>query len=108
MTFPNVADVLADFTEMVILKKVTQIINSNFLPENVESTEAIHAVVQSANSQTLKIEPIDYSLEYIQVHSVYDMDINDIIIWNNKSYKLISFVNQSNRGFYEVIGEEIK
>lgn len=108
MSFPSVADVLSDFTEVVILKKITVINNANYERETISSNEPIDAVVQSQSPESLRIDNIDYSLNYVRVHTVFEVDIDDVILWQNKNYRMISRIDQTNRGFLELVGEEVK
>ena len=108
MSFPSVAEVLSDFEETVILKKTTVIVNDEFKRETITSNEPIRAVIQAESGENLQIESIDFSLNYIRVHSRIDIDIQDVVFWKNSDYRIIKRINQINRGFFELIGEEIK
>ena len=65
-------------------------------------------MVQAESAENLQIDNIDFSLSYIRVHSRIDFDIQDVIFWENVDYRIITKINQGNRGFFEFIGEQIK
>ena len=107
MVFPNVSEVLTDFIQPVT-KNVITVSTVDF--ERVETvvSSSIDAVVQVAQKEDLKIDQIDWSLEYIQVHSVSDFDINNEIIWQGKTYSIVSRNNYQDYGYTEGVGEEVK
>lgn len=108
MAFPDVSDVLGCFEESITFKEVTVINNADYKRETTTVNTTKKAVIQNARPQDLKLDNLDYSLNYIQIHTKYSVDINDIVTWNGTDYKIINVIDQSNRGFYESVGEQIR
>ncbi len=107
MPLPNMSGVLTRFEQTVILKKVTQTVVYHRPVESTVDT-SIKAVVQVAEKEKLQIEIIDWSLEYLMIHSKSQFDINDLIEYKSKNYKIIDLGNWSDYGYYESVAEEVK
>jgi len=108
MSFPSVSDVLVDFEETLLLKKVTVINNADFKREEIVSNEVIRAVVQAQSFESINVDNIDFSLDYIQIHSRTDIDIDDVVTWEGKDYRIIARKDYTSRGYLELTGEQIK
>lgn len=107
MVFPNVSEVLDDF-EQTITKRVITIVTVEF--EEVETVveSSIRAVVQVAEKENLKVENIDWSLQYVWVHSKTELDINNEVVWSGRTFKVIAREDYNDYGYYAVVGEEVK
>jgi len=106
MVFPNVSEVLTDFLQSTT-KKVVTVTTVDFEKVETVVSSTIDAVIQVADPRKLKVEKIDWSLGYIQVHSVSELAINNRIVWQGKDYKVIQLKNYSDYGYYEAVGEEV-
>lgn len=105
---PDMSDVLAEWSQPVKLKTVS-VTTVDFVETEVITSSDILAVVQPADPEKLNVDQIDFSLEYIQVHSVSPMAINQYIEWNGRDFKLVPFRRGYGQyGFVEVVGEETK
>lgn len=105
---PDMSDVLTEWSQTVKLKTVAVTTVDFVETENITAAD-IMAVVQPADPEKLKVEQIDFSLEYIQVHSVSPMAIGQYIEWNGRDFKLVPFrKGYGQYGYVEVVGEETK
>jgi len=65
--------------------------------------------VQPADKERLAVDQIDYSLEYIWIHSVTPMAIGQYVEWNGRDFKLVPFRKGFGQyGYVEAYGEETK
>jgi len=104
----DMSDVLDDWAQGVTLKTVSNM-TVDFVPIVTVSALSIAAVIQPADPEKLQVGQIDYSLEYIQVHSVTPMAIGQYIEWQGRDFKLVPFrKGYQQYGFSEVVGEETK
>lgn len=105
---PDMSDVLTEWSQPVKLKTVTET-TVDFVPTRVVVVADFLAVVQPADPEKLQVDQIDYSLEYIQVHSVTPMAIGQYIEWNGRDFKVVPFrKGYGQYGYAEVVGEETK
>jgi hypothetical protein len=105
---PDMSAVLTDWSQPIILKTVT-ITTLDFVPTTVVAATDIMAVVQPADPEKLQVDQIDFSLEYIQIHSVSPMAIGQYVQWNGRDFKLVPFrKGYGQYGYTEAVGEETK
>lgn len=105
---PDMSDVLTEWSQAVKLKTVT-ITTVDFVETKTVVVTDILAVVQPADPEKLQVDQIDFSLEYIQIHSVTPMAINQYIEWDGRDFKLVPFrKGYGQYGYTEVVGEETK
>lgn len=104
---PNMSDVLEDFSQPITVKEITTTTVDFKEVETVVELN-IEAVVQVADIDKLKVDNIDYSKEYIMVHSVYPVEINNVIDWLGTDYVVVRKKNYSQYGYTEVVGEEVR
>ena len=105
---PDMSDVLTEWSQAVKLKTVT-ITTIDFVETKTVVVADVLAVVQPANPEKLQVDQIDFSLEYIQIHSVTPMAINQYIEWDGRDFKLVPFrKGYGQYGYVEVVGEETK
>jgi hypothetical protein len=105
---PDMSDVLVEFSQTVTLKRVTQTI-VDFHPVESVINLTIDAVVQPADKEKLNPDLVDWSLQYVLVHTVATVQINDQLIHNGILYRSVGPLgNYSDYGFHEIVFEEIK
>ena len=105
---PDMSGVLDDWSQPIILK--TKCIKTvDFVEtESIEKID-IMAVVQPADPEKLNVDQIDFSLEYIQIHSKSPMAIGQYVQWNGRDFKLVPFrKGYFQYGYTEAVGEETK
>lgn len=71
----------------------------------------INGVIQIPSDETLQAQGLDLSINYRQVHITNETGvtprIGDQIKYNNKNFKIKSFRDFSDYGYYEFIAEEL-
>ena len=105
---PDMSEVLTEWSQPVVLKTVT-VTTIDFIETRIVDAVVIPAVVQPADPEKLKVEQIDFSLEYIQIHSVSPMAIGQYVEWLGRDFKLVPFrKGYGQYGYTEAVGEETK
>ena len=104
---PDMSATLDAFSQAVTLKTIVQTV-VNFLPVDTATSTTIMAVIQPANKEKINPAIVDFSLNYILVHSKTAIVIGSIIVYKGKSYKTVELGPYSDYGFYEAICEESK
>ncbi len=105
---PDMSEVLTEWSQPIKLKTVS-ITTIDFVETITITAADIMAVVQPADPEKLKVEQIDFSLEYIQIHSVSAMDIGQYVEWDGRDFKLVPFrKGYGQYGYTEAVGEETK
>lgn len=107
MSFVHVGEVVTGWAEPATLRTKT-ITTVDFEKTVVNSDVTIQAVVQVADMENINVDNIDYSLEYLQVHSVSPMDIGQFIVEGGVEYKIIRRNKYARYGYYEAVAEEVK
>lgn len=103
----DMSDAFDDLTQTI--QKVVEVVETiDFEKTTTKTTTNIEAVVQPANLEKLNVESIDYSKQYLEIHSVSPLEIGDNIIWNSTEFNIVQLGDYNNYGFYNVIAEEIK
>jgi hypothetical protein len=104
---PNLSSALAPWIQSVVLKTITQTV-VNFKPVNNTVSTTISAVVQPAKLKDLTVENVDYSLAYLQIHSLTPVKIGDVITYKTVDHKIVQLGHYDDYGFYEAIAEEVR
>lgn len=107
MGLPNLSRTVKNFSIPVKLFKIaTTIVNHK--PVETETESSIKVVVQPAQKEKLNKDKIDWSLRYVQVHSLDQIVMNDEIEYKGVRYKAFEDADYSEYGYYEIIMEEQK
>lgn len=105
---PDMSDVLTEWSQPIKLKTVTET-TVDFIPVVTVVVADIMGVVQPADKERLIVEQIDYSLEYIWIHSVSPMAVGQYVEWDGRDFKLVPFrKGYGQYGYAEAYGEEVK
>jgi hypothetical protein len=101
---PDVSEVLNDWA-ITIKRKVVTTITVDF--ETVQSVQIsdISAVVQPAEMEKLNPATIDWSREYLQIHTAAALDVGDFIEYDGRDFKI---VQRKAYGHKETVAEETK
>lgn len=108
MAVPNMSTTLSGWTQVVGLKTVTASTAADYTPTTSTSSVDIDAVVQPADTEQLKPDEIDWSLRYIQVHTITALVVGKYITYNSVDYKIIRLLQYGDYGYYEAVCEEVK
>lgn len=103
----DVSDVLDDFKQTIIYR-VTTTTTIDFQPTETITDTDIEAVVQVAQKENLNVEAIDWSKQYLQIHSNDPLEIGQKVVYKSKEFKIIDLNDYSDYGYYEITAEEIK
>lgn len=104
---PDMSSALSGWTQSVTLKTVTTT-TIDFEPSTAIASTPIMAVVQPADKKRLNQDAIDWSLLYILVHSVTQLNVGQYIEYNGINFKLISLGAYGEYGYYEATGEQVR
>jgi len=104
---PDMSSVLDEFSQEITLKTIVQTV-VNFRPADTPTNTTILAVVQPANKEKITAVLVDFSLDYILVHSKTAIAIGSFVVYKGATYKAIELGQYSDYGFHEVICEETK
>ena len=104
---PNLSNTIKRFSQPIKLIRVVKMIE-NHRPIETETITDIKAVIQPANTNKLNKDKLDYNLRYLQVHSLEEIKLNDMIEYKNVRYRAIENSNYLDYGYFEVIMEEVK
>ncbi len=103
----DVSDVINDFKQSIIYRVATTT-TVNFQPTETITDTDIYAMVQVAQKENLNIEAIDWSKQYLQIHSSDPLEVGQKIVYKSKEFKIIDLNDYSDYGYYEVTAEETK
>lgn len=103
----DMSDAFDGLYQPITLRTITTT-TVDFVPTETVVDESIDAVCQRPELDKLNIEQIDYNLEYITAHSTTAMVVGQFIIWNGKTYKIISGKEYPDYNYYKAIAEEVK
>ena len=104
---PDMSDALMGWMHPRIVKAVTKA-TIDFEPADRVSVRTVNAAVQSMPKGELNPDIVDWSLNYIQVHSNTPIAIGDFIEYKGEDYKVIDDTDYSDYGYYMVIAEQTK
>lgn len=107
MSLPDVSDALTEWEQAVLIKTVT-VTTVDF--EEVETITGRNqdCVIQVAEKEKLNSETIDWTLEYLMVHSKSDIEQGEYIEYKSRDYKVIERGPWDDYGYNEFVAEETK
>lgn len=104
---PDMSGALMAWAVPVTLR--TKTITTVDFEETVVNTDLpIDAVVQPADKEKLNAVQIDWSLQYLQVHSMAEISVGQYIVSGGKEYKVVTAGDYAAYGFSDVTAEEVK
>ena len=65
-------------------------------------------VIQPAQKEDINVANVDWSKEYILIHSTQPLKINYFIKWDGILFKMFNLGNYKDYCYYEAIAEEVK
>jgi len=107
MSLPQVGHVLTDWEEIFTIKTVTRT-TVDFEETTSVATRSQRCVIQPANKEQLNPETIDWSLEYIWIHSKDTIEIGEYVTFQGADYKVVQRAGYGRYGYTEVIAEQTK
>jgi len=108
MRKPNMARVVARWESPYLMKSVA-IEKVDFVETTIVTVQTQNLMIQVADKEKLNPESIDWSREYILIHSRSPLMLGKYVEYKNKDFKLVSGGGDwSDYGYYEIVGEETK
>lgn len=104
---PDMSDVLTAWEEPFTIKTVTRQ-TVDFIEQDVVTERTQNCVIQVAQKEKLNSETIDWSLEYLMIHSKQGIAQGELVEFEGVDYKVIERGPWGRYGFTEVIAEETK
>ena len=101
---PDMSNVLRGWEQSIKIKTVTRS-TTDFVETDVVVMREQVCVVQVAQKSKLNAVTIDWSLDYITVHSRDDVTLGEYIEFQSADYKVISSGNWNQYGYIEIIAE---
>jgi len=105
---PNMANTLTQWSSPYVKKTVTIITDNDF--NEVESVERddIFAIIQPAQKEKLNLESLDWSKEYVMIHTSNQLDMNEYVEYKGRDFKIVDRGDYTDYGYIELVGEETK
>ncbi|EBP0012918.1 hypothetical protein HX37_19380 [Salmonella enterica] len=100
-------DALIGWEQPVKLKTRTEK-SVDFEPAVTVTSQDILAVVQSANKESLTMDSLDWSKEYLLIHARLKIETGQFIEKGGRDYKVVSLADYMDYGFCAVIAEETR
>ena len=107
MSILDVSDALTDWEQATVIKSVTES-TVDFQPVTVVTGRSQLCVIQVAEKEKINPGTIDWSLEYIMVHSRQGIDIDELIVHDGRDYKVTDRGPWRGYGYTEVVAAETK
>lgn len=110
MNLPNLSGPVRRWQSPRVLKRVDKVKDNNFTETEVVTViPNFQAMIQVADKEQLNPASIDWSREYLWIHSLQDLPLGYFIEYKGKDYKLVKGGGGwSDYGYCEVVGEETK
>lgn len=107
MMLPDMSSTLMSWEQSVSIKNVSRV-TVDFVSADVVTARSLLAVVQIAQKSALNSVTIDWSLQYLMVHSRSDMLMGEYIEYNGEDYKIIQRGAWDDYGYLEVVAEQTR
>jgi len=107
MNILDVSDTLTEWERPTVIKTVTET-TVDFQPVEAVTGRSQLCVVQVADKEKINPGTIDWSLEYLMIHSKSAIDINELIEHDGRDYKVTDRGPWRGYGYTEVVAAETK
>ena len=107
MSILDVSDTLTEWERPTVIKTVTET-TVDFQPVEAVTGRTQNCVIQVAEKEKLNPATIDWSLEYLMIHSKSDIDIDELIEYEGMDYIVIERGPWHGYGYTEVVAAETK
>lgn len=104
---PDMSEVLAEWAVPITVKTITRQ-TIDFEENDDVSLRTINAVVQVAQKDKLSADQIDWSLRYLTLHTVSQLQNGEFIEYGGEDYKIIDNGNWQAYGYTEALAEQSK
>lgn len=103
----DMSDVLEEWSRTTRIKTVTET-SVNFVKTLTVVGRNQECVIQSAQKDKLQIGEIDWSLEYIWLHSPDTIEIGELVEHAGSDYKVIAPAQWRGYGYADWIAEQVR
>lgn len=103
----DMSEVLEEWSRPTTIKTVVKD-SEDFKPQNTVTARTQDCVVQNAKKDKLNPATVNWSLNYIMVHSASDLSIGEFILHRGEDYKIVEDATQDGYGYCEVIAAQTK
>ena len=103
----DVSDALTEWERPVLVKTVTKT-TVDFEPVETVAGRTQDCVIQVAEKEQINPDTIDWSLEYLMVHSKSAIEIDALIEYDGRDYIVTQKGPWRGYGYYEVVAVETK
>lgn len=107
MSLPDVSDALTEWAQPVTIKAVTRQ-TVDFVEQDVVTARTQDCVVQVAEKERLNPETIDWTKEYLMVHSKAGIEQGELVEFDGRDYKVVERGPWRGYGYTEVVAEETR
>ena len=107
MSILDVSDALAEWERPTVIKTVTEA-TIDFQRVDTVTSRTQDCVIQVAEKEKLNPATIDWSLEYLMIHSKLGIEIDELIEYEGMDYIVIERGPWRGYGYTEVIAVETK
>jgi len=109
MLLPSLNMNVLMFCQKLTIQNNTQTV-VDYRPVQVSTQQEIYATIQVSDPEKLRINNVDFSLRYIEVHALppAEIKINDTCDYKNKKYKCIDVYSYDDYEVRYAIFEEVK
>lgn len=103
----DVSDALEEWERPTLIKTVTTT-TVDFVEAEVVAGRTQDCVVQVAQKEQLNPDTINWSLEYLMVHSRSALEVDELIEYDGRDYIITEKGPWRGYGYYEVVAVETK
>ena len=104
---PNLSRTVLRKSVPLILKKVTKTMVSGRPVETFTEVNILGMLKPARMEKVVKAQ-IDYNLKYVHYIGTEKVLVNDLIVWNNETYRCYALGDYSTYGFYKAELEQVK
>ncbi len=106
-TILDVSDALIEWERQTIIKTITTT-TVDFQPVEVVTSRVQPCVIQVAEKEQINLDTIDWSLEYLMIHSRNALEIDELVEYDGRDYVIKQKGAWRGYGYHEVIAVETK
>jgi hypothetical protein len=106
-TILDVSDALIEWERQTTIKTVTTT-TIDFVPTKTVTSRMQPCVVQVAEKEKINLDTIDWSLEYLMVHSRSALNIDELVQYDGRDYVIKQKGPWRGYGYHEVVAAETK
>lgn len=103
----DVSDALTEWERPTLIKTITTT-SVDFVETEVVTGRTQACVIQVAEKEQINPDTIDWSLEYLMVHSKSAIEIDELIEYDGRDYIVTQKGPWRGYGYYEVVAVETK